>query len=67
VTQPLGEIRVVDDRVFLLGLDQLYREAMTSIESLAQEGRIGSVDRVKQELEKGRDRLADALSPQAPE
>ena len=38
MTQPLGEIRVVDDRVFLLGLAPLYREAMTSLESLAQEG-----------------------------
>jgi hypothetical protein len=31
----------------------------TSLERLAQEGRVGSVDRVKQELEKGRDRLAE--------
>jgi len=28
VTPPPGQICVVDDRVFLLGLDQLYREAM---------------------------------------
>jgi hypothetical protein len=67
VTQPLGEIRVVDDRVFLLGLAPLYREAMTSLESLAQEGASAAWVGSNRSWRRVAIGWPNALSPQAPE
>jgi predicted nucleic acid-binding protein len=57
-------IYVLDANVFIEAARRYYAFDLvprfwTGLEQLAREGRVGSVDRVRQELERGRDKLAE--------